>query len=455
MKKCAYEKNVLELQKKLSIQIDYEQQYPLFKTAKDWLEEWDFKQYNINLYSHKIHDYPAMFIPQLARKIILEFSNEGDTILDIFSGSGTTIVESKILNRNAIGIDLNPLAILISKVKSTPIDLELIIQSYQDFWTKYAKLNDDHYTVKQFSNIDFWFHDVVIDEFSKICHIFEQFQNKDIKDLYRISFSSIIRKLSFCHHSGFKMHKDKNKEKASYTKQDIMNSFHESFCKVAKGVHDFSQIKNSAESIIIKGDSRLCKTGQQVDLILTSPPYGDSRTTVAYGQFSRLQSQWLGLISEKENGSIENIDQELLGGNIKSVNLDDPIIYKSQSLFQAISTLKQTLDMNDKKHLIRIKDVLSFYIDLNNTLANQSKYLKLNKYAIFVVASRTVKNVQLNTDTIIAELSREYGLELESIFYRMIPNKRMPHSVSATNIKGETCTTMLRESIVLLKKIRQ
>lgn len=436
------------------MKIDYESHYPQFKTTKEWLEEWDFKRFNINLYSHKIHDYPAMFIPQLARKIILEFSHEGDTVLDIFSGSGTTIVESKILNRNAIGIDLNPLAILISKVKSTPIALELIINSYQDFWTKYTQLNDNNYTIKQFSNIDFWFDSIVVDEFSKICHIFEQFQNNDIKDLYRIAFSSIIRKLSLCHHGGFKMHKDKNKEKISYDKQDIMNVFHESFCKVAKGVHDFSQIKNTSKSIIAKGDSQLHQIEQQVDLILTSPPYGDSRTTVAYGQFSRLQSQWLGLISEKENGSIENIDQELLGGNIKSVNLDDAIIYKSQSLFQAISTLKQTLDMNDKKHLIRIKDVLSFYIDLNNTLANQSKYLKLNKYAIFVVASRTVKNVQLNTDTIIAELAREYGLELESIFYRMIPNKRMPHSVSATNIKGETCTTMLRESIVMLKKIR-
>lgn len=87
-----------------------------------WIDEWDFKSYQTKTYTHGFHTYPAMFIPQVARKLIEVFSSEHDTVCDIFCGSGTTLVESSLLNRNSIGIELNPLAVLIAKVKTTPID---------------------------------------------------------------------------------------------------------------------------------------------------------------------------------------------------------------------------------------------------------------------------------------------------------------------------------------------
>lgn len=444
---------ILDLINTLDKNVDYEKEYPIYNNATEWIEEWDFKNNKINLYSHKIHDYPAMFIPQLARKIILEFTDEGANVLDIFSGSGTSIIESKILNRNSIGIDLNPLAILISQVKTTKMSKETILSSYRQFWNYYDLISTNgQYELKSFANIEFWFNNAVIEEFSKICTIIDLFSDQNVQNLYKVAFSSIIRKLSYCKHSGFKMHKDKKKINLSYKSEKIMSEFHNSFSKVSKGVYDFSAIKNNSTISIIHNDSRIYNTNKDVDLIITSPPYGDSKTTVAYGQFSKLQSLWLGLIGENEKGHVDNIDKELLGGTIKAIDLEDKIIFKSQSLFQAISTLKHTLDMNNRKNVERIKDVLSFYVDLDKAMKQQIQFLKLNKYAVFIVASRTVKNVQLNTDIIISELGCEYGLQLESIFYRQIPNKRIPKSISATNKIGETCPTMERESIVILKK---
>jgi len=66
------------------------------------------------------HDakYRGNWSPYIPRNIILRYSNEGDTVLDQFVGGGTTMVEAKLTGRNAIGIDINPNAVKLSKEKS-------------------------------------------------------------------------------------------------------------------------------------------------------------------------------------------------------------------------------------------------------------------------------------------------------------------------------------------------
>jgi hypothetical protein len=73
--------------------------------------------------THNFYRYPARFSPQFVRDTILKFSKEGDLVLDAFVGSGTTIVEAIANGRNAIGIDINPLAHFITNVKTTPLSL--------------------------------------------------------------------------------------------------------------------------------------------------------------------------------------------------------------------------------------------------------------------------------------------------------------------------------------------
>ena len=83
--------------------------------------EWDFASAKTGYLTHGLHPYPAKFIPQIPNALIQELSSVGETIADIFCGSGTTLLEALQLKRNAVGIDANPLAALISRAKTTPL----------------------------------------------------------------------------------------------------------------------------------------------------------------------------------------------------------------------------------------------------------------------------------------------------------------------------------------------
>lgn len=77
--------------------------------------------------SHTYYRYPAAFSPIFAETIIKNFTKPGDTVLDPFVGGGTSAVEALALQRKFYGVDVNPLSILISKVKTTILSRNQII----------------------------------------------------------------------------------------------------------------------------------------------------------------------------------------------------------------------------------------------------------------------------------------------------------------------------------------
>lgn len=185
-----------------------------------------------------------------------------------------------------------------------------------------------------------------------------------------------------------------------------------------------------------------------MDILITSPPYGDSRTTVAYGQFSRLSLQWLDLeeydyVSSKIEK--ERLDKYLLGGK-NNVDVEEDEL-PSESLWEVVSKIA----LVDKD---RALDVLAFYVDLDKCLRNITKHMRVNSYQFWVVGNRTVRKVSIPTNLIISELGAKYNLKTVATIPRNISNKRMPKENSPTNIKGKKVTTMNTENIVVLRKVR-
>ena len=403
---------------------------------------WDYRGEKTKSYTHGIHTYPAMFIPQVGRRLLETYSKEGDTICDIFCGSGTALVESKLLGRNACGIDLNPLAIFLAHAKTTPINPQKLTKEYITLLDRVEKIKDSRIKRPEFNNIDFWFKDNVIIKLAKLKKAIKGIKDKPIQNFLMVAFSETVRYASNCKNGEFKLVRIK-REKLEKHDPDVMGIFRKHAEKNIKGMTEFFQdAKKDVWTKIIYGDSSKDNRIKEksIDCIITSPPYGDSRTTVAYGQFSRLSAQWIDIFDNPNDAS--GVDNELLGGRATK-----NLIHLLPSNY-----LKESLEKIAKQDEARARDVLSFYIGLNDCLKQAHKILKSKKYFCLVIGNRLVKQIRIPTDFIIAELGEKIGFTCEDIIVRNIHGKRMPIKNSPTNIVGALEETMNKESIVVLRK---
>lgn len=394
-------------------------------------KSFDYREADTSWGVHGIHPYPAMMIHPIARKLLLEFSKEGDIILDPFMGSGTVLVESLLHHRYAYGIDINPLALLLAQVKTTPLKIGNLIETLQDIL----------YTTKNipfkkpvFFNINFWFKENIIDELAVLLAKIENLSDPKIQNFFKVAFSETVRYVSNTQGGEFKLLR---KKEIKNHNPDVFETFKKiSLKNIGKMKETYKNEPKTWVNIFDKDTRQPIPLEQEsISLVLTSPPYGDSRTTVAYGQFSRLSLQWLGYRKI-------NIDNESLGGIPCRFLFND---LPSESLAK---TIKRIAEKDEK----RAREVLSFYVDLYKCFINLAPLVKRNGYFCAVVGNRRVKQMTIPTDEIITELCEDLGFSHIDTIIRAIPNKRMPRVNSPTNIEGITETTMNEEFIVIFRK---
>ena len=172
---------------------------------------WDFSDAKTDYLTHSLHPYPAKFIPQIPNALIQELSSVGDTILDIFAGSGTTLVEALTLKRNAIGIDANPLSLLICKAKTTILtqreitELNELAQKaaevahskqlvFSDLFSKSSSKASVH--PPEHSAIEFWFEPFIAKELAEILAMCNALHTENCRTLAKIAFSACVVSVS-------------------------------------------------------------------------------------------------------------------------------------------------------------------------------------------------------------------------------------------------------------------
>ena len=457
------------------------------------VDYWDFKDSDVREYTHGIHNYPAMMVCPISRNIIklVKKQRNVDTIFDPFTGSGTVLVEAMLAGINTVyGNDINPLALFLSKVKTTKLDITLLQQEVQslllrindvysqhclqidnadvvmknkysldltskDEWgsnapyylEQYKKDNYLNLDIPNFKNIGYWFKPRVILLMALIKSEINKIENKDIRNFVFVAFSETIRFVSNRRNGEFKMFRMPAKKVETF-EPDVISEFSTILNRNVVKMNDFvetcSERNCKSKVLIYKNNATSIENvpDNSIDLVVTSPPYGDSRTTVAYGEYSRLSLQWLDLF-ELTDKEIMSIDKSLMGGSKFRNGFEYTIPSK---------TLKKSLEKIKDIDLERAGDVYSFYFDLTNSIAKIAAKTKKNGYQFWVVGNRTVKGEILLTDVIITEIAEYYGLQHIYTIDRNIINKVMPAQNSPTNESGKKSSTMTNEHIVILRK---
>ncbi|MDR3245652.1 MAG: DNA methyltransferase [Prevotellaceae bacterium] len=385
-----------------------------------------------------LHKYPATMLPQIGIDILKEFNVTKGILLDPYCGSGSSFASGLECGLTEMhGFDINPLAVLISKVKFTKISISELVETKRIFRNNvFEFLKDESNITKlnhpQITNIDFWFPKEVIDNLTIINHFIHKIQNEDLRNFFLIPFSETVRTCSYMRNNEFKLFRIKSEDLLNFN-PDAIGVYFKKFEDVLFLYSNFYFPKLEKNITINVQYSKFQPQNEYYDVILTSPPYGDSRTTVAYGQFSTLSNEWLGISYARK------IDGMLMGGIKPKSNINKGLI---------ADYISQINKVDNKRAL----DVSAFYNDLDCSIKKVAGSIRTGGKSIYIVGNRTVKNIQLPTDQFIAEKFEENGFKHLITYKRALSNKAMPSRNSPTNEAGKTVNTMLFEYIVVCEK---
>jgi site-specific DNA-methyltransferase (cytosine-N4-specific) len=271
--------------------------------------DWDFQDAKTNYLTHRIHPYPAKFIPQIPNALIQELSSVGDTVGDIFCGSGTTLVEALTLKRHAIGIDASPLACLIANAKTTIVD-DADCEILQALATKSREFGDlisassggsDLFPTECFvstawrptyEKLPFWFDQHVIEELAELLRWCKELRSEAARNLALTSFSSIVVAVSRQDSDTRYVRRDKN-----IPQGETMRRFARALDLATQAATEFTDIVEPRfQRRVVEANLLTAPAIPRLDLVVCSPPYPNA---FSYHLYHMTRMIWLGMDQPK------------------------------------------------------------------------------------------------------------------------------------------------------------
>jgi site-specific DNA-methyltransferase (cytosine-N4-specific) len=410
--------------------------------------DWDFRGADTKQYTHCFHIYPAMMIPQIARELMVRYGEKGGLLFDPYCGTGTSLVEARIANMDAIGTDINPTARMIANSKTFDYNITKLQKCVNRF---VSDIEDNLDSIKDYSDftepeyvswerLEDWFPTRSIAEISYALESINNEKYEAGRRFLRVALSECLRLVSYQRNGEFKLYRIPSEKRDDFY-EALLPKIKTRIQRNLEGLNQYQNVISSETKVNIFDFNTVNSTGEEyfesdIDIVVTSPPYGDSGTTVAYAQFSWLSNVWLGL-DDKAPGAL---DRELMGGRKHGV---EKFGFKPMDL-----ALEQISSVDEK----RASEVMHFYHEYLLSMKNIAPRIKRGGHVCFVVGNRTVKGTQLPTDQFTAWAFEQEGFEYLKTYVRDIPNKRMPSRNSPTNKTGVTNSTMVHEYIVVCRK---
>lgn len=380
--------------------------------------EWDFASAKTGYLTHNLHPYPAKFIPQIPNALIQELSSVGETIADIFCGSGTTLLEALQLKRHAIGIDANPLATLISQAKTTPIkdtefeELAAHRRTCESLLEKAeSRTGDLFHDGRPFRSsgwrptpevCEFWFAPHVVEELAELRILIDRLTSESVRRLCTVTFAAIVVPVSKQDSDTRYVRREKSVEPG-----DTVRRYLKQLDDAVSAVREMSDLVEDRFSCrVIEANLLEAPETGPFDLVVTSPPYPNA---YSYHLYHRTRLIWMGHDPEK----------------FKKIEIGSHRKYSSKGRNRATP---QTFR----------REFVGVFQWLRERLRN-------DRYTCFVIGDSTIDQERIDNASLLAEAGASYGFREVMRIKRTISPIRKAFNPSIGKIKTE--------NILILKKV--
>jgi DNA modification methylase len=396
--------------------------------------------------SHNFHAFPAKFPPQLPRLFIEHLTQPGDLVLDPMLGSGTTVLEAFLLDRQPIGFDIDPLAISLSKTKTTPLDgrqlgrigHEIISRARHNLASApelYCQLLTKRWDAKTQEFVDYWFQKETQLELIALLSEIEKIEETAVRAFFQVSFSAIIitktggvsRALDLAHTRphrakllfntagklivGEELDADQ-KERRQYVTKILRSPIEEFEKRLIKNLESIGQLAARPYPPFLQfGNAQsLPLTTASIDLIVTSPPY--AANAIDYMRAHKFSLVWLG-------HKIDELGQKrkkYIGGEA-TVDIDfEPLPEFTESVVAQLSR-----EDGRRGEVLR-----RYYSEMTRSLREMYRVLKPDRAAVVVVGNSTIRGVDTQTAACLADIGQNLGFSAPKIGVRQLErNRRM------------------------------
>ena len=445
--------------------------------------------------THGIHNYKGKFYPQLVKSLLNYLgAQEGDVILDPFMGSGTTIVESYLANMIGVGVDLNPLAHLISKGKMSCLSLSpeamieesggllqrineassrVIGETPQDgLWAEPsqvtpASMQDDDlinlcretaplpYSAEELKYLFSWFSPLILLKLFLVLGEIERVADERLKILFRVLLSDIIRDCSQQDPHDLRI----RRRRISLRNAPVFELFRERVLETSKqlvaflstsktcGVHgmDWECHYGDTRNLGVL-PSRYLALDNSVDLSVTSPPYA---TALPYLDTDRLSLAFLRLADPHQRRRLEDEmigNREIVPGVRRKLEQDfldhydeNPLPMEVKECIRNIYESNAAADVGFRRKNMGAL-LYKYFDDMRRSMAEVQKVLKPEARFALIVGNNVTKagdkQVEILTDRYLGLIGESLGMRLIEELHITVTTEDLAHVKNA--IKNNT-----------------
>ena len=426
-------------------------------------------------YTHLMHKYPAKILPYIPIFFLSSetYAGQDEYVMDNFAGTGTVLVESLVhpyLKRNAIGVEINPLARLIAKVKTTPLRMDKLRGETKSLISRAESFSGDA-EIPKFPNRDLWFSKRIQAELAKIRRCIEDVEDSDFRDFFLVCFSNIIREVSFADPKiappvilkpeHFSKNPERQHEMAALLRRKKwarpLSYFVRAVARNMKRVETLNSVdelrSKKVEAEIIWDDARELKRGRLIangkidksnaeplrngciGLVITSPPYINAQK---YIRTTKFELFWLGLVTEEE---LPALDRMFVGTErVFSNEYGELCLTGVQS---ADSVIQRIYERNKERAGI----VSRYFNDMRQVIGETHRVLKKGGRFVLVVGDNTICGLTVESHRILADIAtQDSGFEVETVLVDKIRSRGM------ITKRHETGGMVLDDWVIILQK---